>query len=388
MAKTRRRFTAEFKSKVALEAIKESKTMAELTQEYGVHSTQIKEWKDQLLSALPKVFDSGGKSEQDAKQAEEKEGRLYQKIGQLNVEIDWLKKRWASENPSVEMKKKHLEPTNKKISLRRQCILLGLSWSTFMFKSIKGDKWQENEILNQQLKRQMDEFQLKFPWFGVESYHTWLEKHFKMTLNVKRIRRLMREMGLVSLAPGPHTSTPHPGHKTYPYLLRNLSITYPNQVWCADITYLPMAKGHMYLVAVMDWYSRKVLSWRISNTMEEAFCIDALREAIAKYGKPLIFNTDQGSQFTGENWIGVLKHHEINISMDGKGRALDNVMIERLWRSYKYEYLYLNSPENGRKLKEGTENWINFYNKNRFHQTLDKKTPDQVYQEVHSKVAA
>jgi putative transposase len=286
------------------------------------------------------------------------------------------------------MKKKHLEPTNKKISLRRQCILLGLSWSTFMFKSIKGDKWQENEILNQQLKRQMDEFQLKFPWFGVESYHIWLEKHFKMTLNVKRIRRLMREMGLVSLAPGPHTSTPHPGHKTYPYLLRNLSITYPNQVWCADITYLPMAKGHMYLVAVMDWYSRKVLSWRISNTMEEAFCIDALREAIAKYGKPLIFNTDQGSQFTGENWIRVLKHHEINISMDGKGRALDNVMIERLWRSYKYEYLYLNSPENGQKLKEGTENWINFYNKNRFHQTLDEKTPDQVYQEVHSKVAA
>jgi putative transposase len=286
------------------------------------------------------------------------------------------------------MKKKHLEPTNKKISLRRQCILLGLSWSTFMFKSIKGDKWQENEILNQQLKRQMDEFQLKFPWFGVESYHIWLEKHFKMTLNVKRIRRLMREMGLVSLAPGPHTSTPHPGHKTYPYLLRNLSITYPNQVWCADITYLPMAKGHMYLVAVMDWYSRKVLSWRISNTMEEAFCIDALREAIAKYGKPLIFNTDQGSQFTGENWIGVLKHHEINISMDGKGRALDNVMIERLWRSYKYEYLYLNSPENGHKLKEGTENWINFYNKNRFHQTLNEKTPDQVYQEVHSKVAA
>lgn len=286
------------------------------------------------------------------------------------------------------MKKKHLEPTNKKISLRRQCVLLGLSWSTFMFKSIKGDKWQENEILNQQLKRQMDEFQLKFPWFGVESYHIWLEKHFKMTLNVKRIRRLMREMGLVSLAPGPHTSTPHPGHKTYPYLLRNLSITYPNQVWCADITYLPMAKGHMYLVAVMDWYSRKVLSWRISNTMEEAFCIDALREAIAKYGKPLIFNTDQGSQFTGENWIGVLKHRDINISMDGKGRALDNVMIERLWRSYKYEYLYLNSPENGQKLKEGTENWINFYNKNRFHQTLDEKTPDQVYQEVHSKVAA
>jgi len=266
--------------------------------------------------------------------------------------------------------------------------LLGLCWSTFMFKSTKGERWKENEILNQQLKRQMDEFQLKYPWFGVASYHTWLEKHLGMKLNVKRIRRLMREMGLVSLAPGPHTSTPHPGHKTYPYLLRNLSITYPNQVWCADITYLPMAKGHMYMVAVMDWYSGKVLSWRISNTMEEAFCVDALRAAIAKFGKPLIFNTDQGSQFTGDNWISVLKEHNINISMDGKGRAIDNVMIERLWRSYKYEYLYLNSPENGQKLKEGTKIWMNFYNKDRFHQTLDEKTPDQVYQEVHSKVAA
>jgi len=286
------------------------------------------------------------------------------------------------------MKKKHLDPANKEISLRRQCVLLGLSWSSFMFKSHKSVKWQENEILNEKLKRQMDAFQLEFPWFGVESYHIWLEKHFNMKLNAKRIRRLMREMGLVSLAPGPHTSIPHPGHKTYPYLLRNLSITYPNQVWCADITYLPMAKGHMYMVAVMDWYSRKVLSWRISNTMEEAFCIEALREAIAKYGKPLIFNTDQGSQFTGANWIGVLEYHNINISMDGKGRAIDNVMIERLWRSYKYEYLYLNSPENGQKLKEGTEKWINFYNCKRFHQSLDGKTPGEVYQEVYSEVAA
>ena len=149
-----------------------------------------------------------------------------------------------------------------------------------------------------------------------------------------------------------------------------------------------MAKGHMYLVAVMDWYSRKVLSWRISNTMEEGFCVEALKEALAKYDKPLIFNTDQGSQFTGEKWIGILKGNNIRISMDGKGRALDNVMIERLWRSYKYEYLYLNVPDNGQKLKEGTAKWMNFYNQKRFHQTLEEKTPDQVYQEVHSKVAA
>jgi len=173
------------------------------------------------------------------------------------------------------MKRKQLEPANKQISLRRQCALLGLSWSTYMFKPSKGEQWKQNEALNQVLKRQMDEYQLKYPWFGVESYHTWLEQHFQIKLNVKRIRRLMREMGLVSLAPGPHTSKPHPGHKTYPYLLRELAITYPNQVWCADITYLPMAKGHMYMVAIMDWYSRKILSWRISNKMEEGFCVEA-----------------------------------------------------------------------------------------------------------------
>jgi putative transposase len=286
------------------------------------------------------------------------------------------------------MKRKQLEPANKQISLRRQCALLGLSWSTYMFKPSKGEQWKQNEALNQVLKRQMDEYQLKYPWFGVESYHTWLEQHFQIKLNVKRIRRLMREMGLVSLAPGPHTSKPHPGHKTYPYLLRELAITYPNQVWCADITYLPMAKGHMYMVAIMDWYSRKILSWRISNTMEEGFCVEALQEAISKYGKPSIFNTDQGSQFTGESWIGVLKKNHIHISMDGKGRAIDNVMIERLWRSYKYEYLYLNSPENGKKLKEGTQIWMNFYNMERHHQTLDKKTPNQAYEQVSTKIAA
>ena len=286
------------------------------------------------------------------------------------------------------MRRAQIDPDNQNISLRRQCVLLGIAWSSYMFKSRKRTDENENEILNERLKRQMDEFQLQFPWFGVQSYHTWLEKHFGIALNVKRIRRLMREMGLVSLAPGPHTSKPHPEHKTYPYLLRNLAITYPNQVWCADITYLPMAKGHMFMVAIMDWYSRKVLSWRISNTMDEGFCIEALKEALAKYGKPLIFNTDQGSQFTGDSWISVLKEHQISISMDGKGRAIDNVMIERLWRSYKYEYLYLNVPENGQKLKEGTANWMNFYNQRRYHQNLNEMTPDHVYEEVNPKVAA
>ena len=286
------------------------------------------------------------------------------------------------------MKKASIDLDNKQISQRRQCELVGLSWSTYHFKPEKSQQWKENNALNEALKRQMDELQLQFPWFGVESYHHWLETCFDMKLNIKRIRRLMREMRLVSLAPGPHTSRPHPGHKTYPYLLRDLAITYPNQVWCADITYLPMAKGHMYLIAVMDWYSRKVLSWKISNTMDEQFCVSALKEALSKFGKPLIFNTDQGSQFTGELWINVLKENEINISMDGKGRAIDNVMIERIWRSYKYEYLYLNVPESGNQLREGTEKWMNWYNGKRYHQSLKMQTPDQYYAQTKRNIAA
>jgi len=286
------------------------------------------------------------------------------------------------------MKKASIEPNSKQISKRRQCQLVGLSWSTYHFKPEKGEKWERNNTLNHALKRQMDELQLQYPWFGVESYHYWLEIHFDIKLNIKRIRRLMREMGIVSLAPGPHTSKPHPGHKTYPYLLRNLSITYPNQVWCADITYLPMAKGHMYLIAIMDWYSRKVLSWKISNTMDEQFCVSALQESISRFGKPMIFNTDQGSQFTGDLWINVLKTNEINISMDGKGRAIDNVMIERIWRSYKYEYLYLNAPANGKELREGTAKWMKWYNQERYHQSLEMKTPNQYYAHTNRNIAA
>lgn len=198
----------------------------------------------------------------------------------------------------------------------------------------------------------------------------------------------MREMGIRSLAPGPHTSKPCPGHKTYPYLLRDLAITRPNQVWCADITFIPMEKGHMYLVAIMDWYSRKILSWRISNTMDEGFCIEALKEAIEKFGQPSIFNTDQGSQFTGAAWIKILENNRIQISMDGKGRAIDNVMIERVWRSYKYEYLYLRCPQDGNQLRSGTQGWIDFHNKKRYHENLDNRTPDEVYREFDAKVAA
>ncbi len=197
--------------------------------------------------------------------------------------------------------------------------------------------------------------------------------------NRKRIQRLMRLMGLEAIYPKPKTSKPHPAHKIYPYLLRNLCIDHPNQVWAADISYLPLEKGFMYLVAIMDWHSRKVLSWKISNTMESDFCVEALKEAILNYGCPEIFNTDQGSQFTSDKFTGTLKNNDIKISMDGRGRFQDNIFIERLWWTLKYHYFYLRTFENGSELRNGLKKWFQYYNEERFHQSLEDWTPDEIY---------
>ncbi len=202
---------------------------------------------------------------------------------------------------------------------------------------------------------------------------------FDHVVNRKRIQRLMRILGISAVYPRPSLSKPGKGHKVYPYLLRNLEITQPNQVWAADITYIPMPRGFMYLVAVMDWQSRKVLSWRLSNTMEADFCVEALEEALAKYGTPKIFNTDQGSQFTSAEFTGALRKADVNISMDGKGRWLDNVFIERLWRSLKYEEVYLKAYEDVAEARDGIGTWIEYYNNQRRHQSLGRRTPTEVY---------
>lgn len=196
----------------------------------------------------------------------------------------------------------------------------------------------------------------------------------------KRVQRLMRLMGIQAIHPGPKTSKPHPKHKIYPYLLRGLNINRANQAWASDVTYLPMESGFVYLTVIMDWYSRKVLSWRLSNSLDASFCVDALEEAIYRYGAPDIFNTDQGCQYTSEAFTGVLKAHGIDISMDGKGAWRDNVFVERLWRSVKYEEVYLNAYESVPEARQSLKKYFEFYNQNRKHQTL-KATPDQVYYE-------
>ena len=226
--------------------------------------------------------------------------------------------------------------------------------------------------------RLIDEQFLKTPTWGSRSMKNHLRR-LGYKINRKRVQRLMRIIGLEPIYPKPRTSRPHPEHKVYPYLLRDLIINRPNQVWAADITYIPMSRGFMYLVAVMDWHSRKILSWRVSNTLESEFCIEALEEALLRYGKPEIFNTDQGSQFTSQGFVGLLESHGIQVSMDGRGRVQDNIFIERLWWTIKYHYLYLHAFDNGTELRRGLHQWVDFYNHHRPHQALDNLTPDEVY---------
>jgi len=225
--------------------------------------------------------------------------------------------------------------------------------------------------------RKLDEQYMETPFYGVLRMLQHINS-LGYTVNIKRIRRLLRLMGLLAIYPKRNLSKPNIEHKKYPYLLRNLTIDRVNQVWSSDITYIPMEKGFLYLVAIIDWYSRYVLAWKLSNTMEVSFCTDALKDAL-KISKPLIFNTDQGSQFTSSDFTNCLKDTNIQISMDGRGRCLDNIFVERLWRSVKYEYVYLNSTQNGHELWHGLNDYFEFYNNKRFHQSLNYKTPAKVY---------
>jgi len=265
-----------------------------------------------------------------------------------------------------------IDPDRPRLSIVRQCELVGISRSSFYFQG-KGER-----PLNLTLMRLIDEQFLQTPFYGSRQMARWLRRQGHR-VGRKRVRRLMRMMGLTPVYQGPKTSSAHPGHKVYPYLLRDVTIDRPNQVWCADITYIPMRRGFLYLVAIMDWHSRKVLAWRLSNTMEAAFCVEALQEALATYGTPAIFNTDQGSQFTGLAFTGALKSAGVKVSMDGKGRWMDNVFIERLWRSLKYECVYLHMPETGSQARAAIGDWINFYNHERPHSTFNGRTPHEAY---------
>lgn len=260
------------------------------------------------------------------------------------------------------------------LSIVRQCRLLGLNRSGLYYSAVETS----NEDLK--LMAVIDRQYLQTPFYGARRMAVWL-KGKGLQVNRKRVRRLMRLMGIKAIYRKPRTSQPARSHKIYPYLLTGMVITRPNQVWAADITYIPMARGFLYLVVIMDWYSRYVLAWRLSNTLDNGFCIDALREALGK-GRPDIFNTDQGAQFTSEAFTGLLEQSGVRISMDGKGSYRDNIFIERLWRTVKYEEVYLTAYQDGREAKTGLGRYFEFYNADRPHQALGYRTPDQVFTDM------
>ena len=297
-----------------------------------------------------------------------REAELFEQIGRLQMELAWLKKKLTM---SVEAKRDLLEPDHPTLSLRRQCTLLGLNRASYYYHPVATDP------LNLELMRRIDEHYLKTPFYGWPRMTAVLRSQ-GYAVNGKRVRRLMRQMGIqaVQLRKRPATSTP--GHRVYPYLLRDRVIDAPNQVWCADITFVPLPLGFVYLVAIMDWFSRYVLAWEVSNSLEGSFCCAALDRAI-RQGTPTIFNTDQGSQFTAQAFTTRLENAGVQISMDGRGRVFDNIFIERLWRSVKYEHLYLYEHDTVPAVIAGLNRYFAFYNTERPHQSLDYQTPAVIH---------
>jgi len=258
------------------------------------------------------------------------------------------------------------------LSLSRQCEVLSISRSSF-YHAPMGESPETLALM-----RRIDELFLKYPFYGSRQMARQLQRE-GVRVGRHRVRRLMRLMGLAAIYQAPRTSDPHPAHRIYPYLLKGLAIERPNRVWCADITYIPVQRGFLYLVAIMDWATRHVLAWRLSNTMDARFCVEALEEALARYGPPEIMNTDQGSQFTGSAWITTLTGAGVQVSMDGRGRCMDNIFIERLWRSLKYEAVYLHELTDGFKAEQVIGEWIDFYNGDRPHSALGGRTPAEAY---------
>jgi putative transposase len=356
MKQTRKKHSPAFKAKVALAAIQGDETIAQLAIRFEVHPSQIHSWKKALVEGAPGLFAADQKAPAH-RSAEGGKGFFGAKVRSM----------------SRDQRKGMIDRAHPQVSLSRQCALLDINRASVYYRPVPT-RAEDLELMNL-----MDRQYLKTPFYGSRRMKAWLLQQGHL-VSRHRVRRLMRLMGLEAIYRRPRTSQPAAGHRVYPYLLKGVEINRVNQVWATDITFIPMARGFLYLVAIMDWHSRYVLAWRLSNTMEVDFCVAALEEALGK-GRPEIFNTDQGSQFTSDAFTELLLEQGIQVSMDGKGRYQDNILVERLWRSVKYEEVYLKAYQTVAEARVGIGAYLQFYNQQRPHQALGYCTPAEVYQD-------
>lgn len=368
----RNTYTPNEKAKMVLEALRGERTLNEIASANEVHPKMLSRWKRDAESKLYILFqDDTAKKRKEEKAHEEELQSLYSKIGQLSTQNEWLKKKLGSEL-SVQQRRAMVDMADRRIPIITQVELLGLNRSGLYYKT------QPPSEEDLRIKRMIDEVYTAHPEFGYRRVQVWLEKEYHVTVNHKAVYRHMKEMGIQAIYPRQNTSKPNPGHQIFPYLLNDVDITRPDQVWSIDITYIPIRTDWLYLVAIIDWFSRYVLSWRVSDSLEIDFVLEACCEAL-RLRHPEIMNSDQGSHFTSPQYTSLFLDAGSRISMDHRGRAYDNIFVERLWRSVKYENVYLNSYERPLDARKGLDEYLRYYNEKRYHSSLNYQTPAAVY---------
>lgn len=376
MSRKRRMFSAEFKTKVVLELLSDEMTVAQVASKYEITAKSLADWKKQFLANASLAFDVAGATQSykdEIEELKEENDALAKKLGRTTIERDWAVGKLKSLDLSN--KKDLVDSKLNEIPMTRQCELIDLNRSTLYYEAKPINEYDAKVM------KRLDEIYTDISsTYGYRFMHQQLLQD-GFAIGVNKVNRLMNQMGIQAIFPRKRrlTSIKNQQHKIYPYLLHDTEITEANQVWSGDITYIPIKGGHMYLAAIIDWHSKSVLSWKLSSMMDTALATDVLKDAIAKYGTPDIFNTDQGSQYTSFEHTNILKQHKIKISMNGKGRSIDNIAIERFFRTLKYDEIYINEYSSISELRNGINRYMNFYNHERFHSALGYDKPMNVY---------